>query len=266
LRYGIATPTVIRMQTSSNTIKTVGTTARGLAGLVVATLIGAWLWRVLSSTGEAWGSGRPARADELLAALAAAAALAAIAWLSLGLVLGMLSMVPGSLGRGSVAVADAVTPRVLRRTAAFVLGVGVVAGLAPGASVAAPSPAVVAMSPATAAVTEPDAVATPLPDPGFRSLPDPRWVPVAPTVRPQPDLSVLSRAPEASASPTAEVVVRRGDTLWSIAACHLGPGASDAEIAAAWPAWFAANRDVLGHDPDLILPGQVLQAPQVMTS
>ena len=56
--------------------------------------------------------------------------------------------------------------------------------------------------------------------------------------------------------------MRRGDTLWSIAARHLGPDASDAEIARAWPAWFEANRDVVGDDPDLLRPGQVLRAPQ----
>ena len=27
-------------------------------------------------------------------------------------------------------------------------------------------------------------------------------------------------------------------------------------------AWFAANRDVIGDDPDLPLPGQVLRAPE----
>jgi nucleoid-associated protein YgaU len=77
---------------------------------------------------------------------------------------------------------------------------------------------------------------------------------------------VLSRAPAPAASDAAEVVVRRGDSLWSIAARHLGPGASDAEIAEAWPAWYTTNRDVVGDDPDLILPGQVLQAPQVVIS
>src|SRR5690625_1665235 len=30
-------------------------------------------------------------------------------------------------------------------------------------------------------------------------------------------------------------VVRSGETLWSIAAAHLGPNATDAQIAAAWP-------------------------------
>jgi LysM domain-containing protein len=250
------------MQTSSNDIKTMVVAARGLAGLAAAAIVGSWLWGVVARTGAAWGSGRPARAEELLAALAACAALVLVAWLALGLTLGLLARVPGSLGRAAVAVADVVTPRLMRRTAAFVLGVGVVAGLAPGASVAAPPHATVAI----VASAEPDAVATPLPDPGFRSLPDPGWVPAAPTVRPQADLSVLSRAPATTPASPAEVVVQRGDTLWSIAARHLGPGASDAEIAKAWPTWFAENRDVVGDDPDVILPGQVLRAPQVVTS
>jgi nucleoid-associated protein YgaU len=42
---------------------------------------------------------------------------------------------------------------------------------------------------------------------------------------------------------------------------HLGPDATDAEVAAQWPRWHAANRSVIGDDPDLLLPGQVLRAP-----
>jgi nucleoid-associated protein YgaU len=61
---------------------------------------------------------------------------------------------------------------------------------------------------------------------------------------------------------TSEVVVHRGDTLWDIARRHLGPGASDAEVAAAWPRWYATNQHVIGPDPDVLLPGQVLRAPE----
>lgn len=60
----------------------------------------------------------------------------------------------------------------------------------------------------------------------------------------------------------AEVVVRAGDSLWRIAAQHLDPLASPAQIAAAWPGWYAANRDVVGPDPGLIHPGQVLSRPE----
>jgi nucleoid-associated protein YgaU len=77
------------------------------------------------------------------------------------------------------------------------------------------------------------------------------------------------QAPSAGASrgtlvPTAAaatVVVEPGDTLWSIARSHLGEGATDAQIASAWPQWYAANRGVIGADPDLLRPGQRLVAP-----
>ncbi|GAA3514089.1 hypothetical protein GCM10022234_06160 [Aeromicrobium panaciterrae] len=57
------------------------------------------------------------------------------------------------------------------------------------------------------------------------------------------------------------VVVRPGDTLWAIAARSLPPGASNAEIAHACDRWYAANRAVIGDDPDLIHPSQHLTPP-----
>jgi nucleoid-associated protein YgaU len=59
----------------------------------------------------------------------------------------------------------------------------------------------------------------------------------------------------------ADIVVHRGDTLWDIVARHLGPDASDAEVATAWPRWYDANRQVIGDDPNLLLPGQILRVP-----
>jgi resuscitation-promoting factor RpfA len=58
-----------------------------------------------------------------------------------------------------------------------------------------------------------------------------------------------------------QVVVRRGDTLWSIAARSLGPSARSSEVAQEWPKWFSANRAVIGDDPDLLTPGQRLRPP-----
>jgi nucleoid-associated protein YgaU len=57
------------------------------------------------------------------------------------------------------------------------------------------------------------------------------------------------------------VGVRPGDSLWAIAARHLGPDATDAQIAAEWPRWYAANRAVIGDDPDIIEVGQQLLPP-----
>jgi hypothetical protein len=65
----------------------------------------------------------------------------------------------------------------------------------------------------------------------------------------------------ARGSNTCGVRVRPGDSLWLIAARRIGPGASDAQVADSWPQWYAANRKVIGVDPDVILPGQQLIPP-----
>ena len=61
--------------------------------------------------------------------------------------------------------------------------------------------------------------------------------------------------------PDEGVTVQAGDTLWDIAARHLGPGVSDLDIALQWPRWYETNRGVIGQDPDVLLPGQILQPP-----
>lgn len=72
----------------------------------------------------------------------------------------------------------------------------------------------------------------------------------------------LARAatPAPAAAP-ATYVVRPGDSLWAIAARHLGPSATDAAIAAEWPRWYRANRAVIGADPGLIHVGTRLVVP-----
>jgi len=91
------------------------------------------------------------------------------------------------------------------------------------------------------------------------STPAPGWTPSRPPVRPQPSTRLVTTAPAAEGP--RETVVRRGDTLCDIVRAHLGPDATDAEVAAEWPRWHATNRAVIGADPDVLLPGQVLHAP-----
>lgn len=85
-------------------------------------------------------------------------------------------------------------------------------------------------------------------------------------------LSLPDRPDAASARPTAStppvepvaadrVRVRAGDTLWAIARRSLPPGASTAEIASATAAWHRTNHDVIGDDPDLVVPDQLLAPP-----
>jgi resuscitation-promoting factor RpfA len=103
---------------------------------------------------------------------------------------------------------------------------------------------------------------------------------------PMPDRPWGTRAAPRATRPEPELVrVRRGDSLWAIAADHLtgqhltaqqltaqqldaqdpadhASPPSQAEIAAAWPRWFDLNRARIGDDPDLIHPGTRLVAPR----
>lgn len=56
------------------------------------------------------------------------------------------------------------------------------------------------------------------------------------------------------AGPGGSYTVQPGDSLWAIAARVLGDGQR-------WPEIYDLNQGVIGSNPDLILPGQVLQLP-----
>ena len=60
-------------------------------------------------------------------------------------------------------------------------------------------------------------------------------------------------------------MVRRGDTLWSLAATELGPGASAGAVTERWRQVYQRNRGVIGADPDLIRPGQLPRLPHLTT-
>ncbi|MBV9290883.1 MAG: LysM peptidoglycan-binding domain-containing protein [Frankiales bacterium] len=81
---------------------------------------------------------------------------------------------------------------------------------------------------------------------------------VAPAPRAQPTSSPSIGATHRAA---ASVVVRPGDSLWTIAARRLGRRATPTAVAASWPRWWATNRSVIGANPDLIHPGQRLTPP-----
>lgn len=56
-------------------------------------------------------------------------------------------------------------------------------------------------------------------------------------------------------------MVSAGDSLWAIAADELGAQSSAAMIAAETHRWHLRNRAVIGNNPDLIQPGQILYPP-----
>jgi nucleoid-associated protein YgaU len=92
-----------------------------------------------------------------------------------------------------------------------------------------------------------------------------------PTVAP-PDWPDAPAGPPPPGLPAAtDRVVLRGDCLWDIAEAWLaaapgagdaaGTGPTDAQVLAAVRAWWQTNAAVIGPDPDLLLPGQVLNPP-----
>jgi hypothetical protein len=204
----------------------------------------------------------PAAFDDLLALVVAGVAWAVLCWLSVGLLLTLAARACRQDGRLD-RLARAITPLAVRRLAALLLGVGLV-----GAPVVAALPAQADRTVATA--TQQQSGTPQQQDKAEPRIELPaleRWTPdrPAPPVRsprhPTEPAALLVSRPHRGRAVSDHVVVRRGDTLWDIAARALGPGASDADIAASWPRWHAANRSTIGPDPDLILPGQLLRPP-----
>ncbi|MGF1661844.1 MAG: LysM peptidoglycan-binding domain-containing protein, partial [Kineosporiaceae bacterium] len=123
-----------------------------------------------------------------------------------------------------------------------------------GAPDAAATPGSTTTPPGSPPASPPTSAAT-APDP-----PAPGWVPRVSRVPPATTALVTAPVTAPEPGPAPHVVVR-GDTLWEIAAARLGPAATAAEIAAEWPRWWRANHAVVGDDPDLLRPGQVLHPP-----
>lgn len=232
-------------------------------------------------------------------ALLALLAWGCVLWLAAALVVSAAVVLPGAAGRVADVVSRRIAPGAVRRLGRVAVGVTLVTGVGLGSALPAsaagpaPSPSSTTTSAATGgsltawgdldwpdpAGDAPTTSATPTPagDPPAASAgPTPVRPPasspraVAPTAAaptaapaaPSPSVALTGAAvPRASDDAPAEVVVVRGDTLWALAARHLGPDATDAEIAAEWQRWYAHNRGAIGDDPDLLLPGQRLSAP-----
>jgi len=189
-------------------------------------------------------------AHSTVGALAAVVALA-IGWilalrLAAATFAALVGLLPGALGYGGRTVARRLTPVLVRRLVHTVLGATVVAGpLATGGVSWAAEPN--AGLPNLDRVASVPALAPPTPVGPTRLPPTPRVVVAATTPRLIPASSAI--------------VVKRGDSLWRIAARQLPAGHTDEEVAEAWPRWYAANRAVIGADPSAIQPGQRLVAP-----
>jgi LysM domain len=94
-------------------------------------------------------------------------------------------------------------------------------------------------------------------EPGLSGEPEPRS-----TDATEPG-STGGTAPGSSGAVVAGYTVAVGDTLWDIAAAHLGSGERTVEnVHRYWRQVYRANRRVIGTDPDLIHPGTRLNVPR----
>jgi LysM domain len=215
-------------------------------------------WRVLRPfLAHAWsaahGGARTAGPfDQVLADLAALVLLACAAWLWLVTTLVVVEAVRG-------ARPPVTTPAWVRRPVLAACGVALVGGLSQPAFAVPIQLHRENHHLTSSSMHVLDGL--PLPDRALGGVPD-RNRPDHPAPHRPTDHDArfrqASSTPEGRTSTGATVVVvAAGDTLWAIAARH-SPGASARQIAQRWQEIYAANRAVIGDDPDLIEPGQHL--------
>jgi hypothetical protein len=208
------------------------------------------VWSASTPIGAVRAPG-PAPVDALLALGAAVACAGLLGLAALGATLSLAAMLTGPVAGRIGRLAQALTPGVVRAAVGLAVGVTVVGG-----PVCGPALGLVA-SPLGTSVTTAVAGDPPAERSGATPTLPPGWSPDRPATT-----SASPRTPAVQVvTSKPPVVVLPGDTLWSIAARHLGHSASDAQVAAEWPRWHAANRATIGRNPDLILPGQRLHSP-----
>lgn len=242
-----------------------GAAALGSAGVAALWLLALTCWRwthgAWSGTfgADSGGVGEVAAALEILV-LGLAGCVAA--WLGMLLLLGALAALPGRSTAPVRALARRLAPRWAPRVAAGLVTAVVTLTPLGAAHASSASPTTHSVSAAhtvdAADVSGPSTQSDGLDQADSVLIPEPGWRPTTPAPTPDPDsIGLVSRG---AAEPDT-VVVRAGDTLWDIAARHLGPQADAAAIAEAWPQWHEANRDLIGPDPDFLLPGTSLTPP-----
>lgn len=231
--------------------------------------------------------------DPLVGGLAESVAWMLVAWLCLHSTLAVTRLAPGRIGATAGALADRWTPQTLRAALAVTLSVAALAAVSPSAQAAhsAPRPATAAgvgspagavsaaaptasdtllerpaadLAPQVAASSAASLLDRPSAGATAREVPDKPWTPQRPAPRPVDASTVTGRVRPELSTPE-DVVVRRGDTLWSIAARHLGATASPHAVDTEWRRWWHANRHTVGRDPSRLRPGQLLNPPTPST-
>ena len=238
------------------------------ARALVTTAVGALLAAVPAAAGAGalWlgspalrtaAAGAPGTGDLLVAGCAVLAALV-LGWLALGIVVAAVDEVRAAAPGPRPARRTPGVPALARRLVAVAVGLligstALSAGAAErGGAAALPDPGWAASAPA-----DPGAAPAPV-DPGWAALTE--HSPGTAPAPPAGDLPQLPGGTREGAAP-AEVVVHRGDTLWSLARARCGAEAGAGEVLRQLHLLHEANADVIGDDPDLLHPGQVLRLP-----
>lgn len=150
-----------------------------------------------------------------------------------------------------------------RHVAALLLaltGAGALGSLPSAPASASPLPPRTTQSAPIASAMDVPVPITP-PAPLTTDIPQPGWVTPAPSPTSQrcaAGARLIAGCP--SREDYTQVVAHRGDSLWSLISRHLHTH-DPAVIAAALPHWYAANRAVVGPDPDVLRVGQHLRIP-----
>lgn len=252
----------------------------GLTALLPATAVVLLIGRVPAACTQLASATAPypPRLDTLLGAVAVLLAVAATAWLTF---LSGVALICRVIRRPVPRRLLAWSPPSWRPVVAAVAGtVVLVAPPASAATTTPGSPGASGASSASGAAVRPPTSAfqgLPLPDrPGRLAAPRP----ARPQGEPPQDAPTIRTAPEGAPPPargidspstsvrsTAEPSgrrVRAGETLWSIAADELrsaGDVAGPRRIDRSWRRWYAANRSLIGADPDALRVGLVLRRP-----
>jgi len=196
-------------------------------------------------------------ASPILAGTPDAAVVAGCAWLAWALA-GYLSVAVAAVAASHLVAPLGgcwgwlvrLTPSRLRQVVDRTVMVGLATAVA-GVAVAIPAGAATHHDAVTPHIDRP-VTTTALDWPGLTTPPAAARHPVA---------KLAPTRPTSRASRPGDVVVRPGDSLWSIAAGRLGSTASAGSTSIAWRQWYAANRSVIGDDPSLIYPGERLRPP-----
>ncbi|MFB6719495.1 LysM peptidoglycan-binding domain-containing protein [Kribbella sp. NPDC056345] len=209
--------------------------------------------------------------DSLTVLAVGTVAWVAYGWLVLAVLATALEHLPGAIGTAAGVLAARITSTTSRALLRSALGVAAVTPLTVGVAQAAsphgwPTPQAGAAHPAaTWRTTEPQSSVAIGATRADLHATEPRSavgkrVPVVGGVRVPDRPGAVARYAEVR---LGRVTVAAGETLWGLAARELGVQATDREIGARWLQWYAANRQVIGADPNLIVPGQVLRVPPI---